>query len=477
MSGCLFPSHHDPDSRGLSLAVVAFAVLAAVVVLAARAVVVFAAAHWAWFAAAGLAVLAAGVTRVALLPAGSRRYWLLARWHRFTFKRLARNVGIARIDQHRGGIDSIRPPKVNYPRARFRPDPHGWVVNVRLTHGVSRESFEKASVHLANAWGAHRVGISQPRPNRLLVRAVRRDPLTESLSADVLGPFDGRRVTLGRDQWGAIRTADLANLSGSLIAGNPGRGKSESASSLAVQLVPSPLVETYILDGGGGLDWSMFDGLVHRYATELGDVRDALEDINARMVTRRQTMLSDLGVRNAWHLGPSREYPLIWVLVDECQAFLDASGAKGTPREKQIQACQGLMADLLRRGRAPMVHTSLLTQKPVSTSLPTATRDLCGLRWSFGVATLEAAVAALGDDIRPLESMHPTKLQGPEHVGIATVLLATGTDIYTQLKFPRIGDDVVRQAAAATVPAGIPAEPVQVLPAAGPRPASQQVLT
>lgn len=476
MSGCRFPDHHKLGSSGSSLVIVAVAAALAVLVLAGRAVVLFAVAHW-WLFPAIVAVAVAPIAvRVVLLPPAARRYWLPAWWHRFTFKRLARNVGIARVDQHRGGIDSGRKPKVNYPRARFRPDPHGWVVNVKLTHGVSRESFEKASVHLANAWGAHRVGISQPRPNRLQVRAVRRDPLTEPLAADILGPFDGRKVTLGRDQWGAIRTADLVNLSGSLIAGNPGRGKSESASALAVQLVPSPLVETYILDGGGGLDWSMFDGLAHRYATELADVRDALEDINARMVTRRRTMLDDLGVRNAWHVGPSREYPLIWVLVDECQAFLDAAGSKGTPREKQIQACQGLTAELLRRGRAPMVHTTLLTQKPTSTSLPTATRDLCGLRWTFGLATLEGAVAALGDDIRPLESMHPTKLQGPEHVGIATVLLATGTDIYTQLKFPRIGDDVVRQAAAATVPAGIPAEPVQVLPAAEPRSASQPVL-
>jgi DNA segregation ATPase FtsK/SpoIIIE, S-DNA-T family len=468
MSGCRYPQHHQSDSGGLLLTVVAVAACAAGVVLVVNVAAAFVVAYWPWLVTAAAVAVAAVTIRVALLPAGARRYWLLARRHRFTFKRLARNVGIARVDQHRGGIDSARRPKVNYPRARFRPDPHGWVVNVKLTHGVSRESFEKASVHLANAWGAYRVGISQPRPNRLQVCAVRRDPLTEPLSADVLGPFDGRRVTLGRDQWGAIRTGDLANLSGSLIAGNPGRGKSESASSLAVQLVPSPLVETYILDGGGGLDWSMFDGLVHRYATELGDVRDALEDINARMVTRRQTMLADLGVRNAWDLGPSREYPLIWVLVDECQAFLDASGAKGTPREKQVQACQGLMADLLRRGRAPMVHTTLLTQKPVSTSLPTATRDLCGLRWSFGVATLEAAVAALGDDIRPLESMHPTKLQGPEHVGIATALLATGGDIYTQMKFPRVGDDAVRQAAASTVPAGLPAiapaSPADVIP-------------
>ena len=370
------------------------------------------------------------------------RYWLAARWHRFRWPRLARNLRLARADEHRPGT-------VNLPRARFRANAHGWVVGVRLVDGVGRAHFEKNADLLADSWRCARVGITAPRPGRLQVRAMRRDPLTEPLDASILRPFDGRRVVLGRDQWGMVRDADLGNLSGSLIAGNPGRGKSESASSLAVQLVPSPVVDTYILDGGGGLDWSMFDGRVHRYATELPDVLDALEDVNARMVMRRRTLLEQFGVRNAWDVGPIVDYPLLWVLIDEAQAFLDLSGAKGTPREKQVQACQGLVAELVRRGRAPMVHTTLITQKPTSTSLPTMIRDLLGLRVCFGVATLEAAISALGDDIRPLESMHPTRLQSPDHVGIATVSLTTGADIYTQVKFPRIGDELVRQAAAA----------------------------
>jgi S-DNA-T family DNA segregation ATPase FtsK/SpoIIIE len=461
-SGCRFPQHHASGAGGVPVVLV-LAVLAAAVAAywAVRLAVEFVVANAAWFigvpAAAVIVMIFLTVVRLARgwRPVVSR-YWLAARWHRFRWPRLARNLRLARADEHKPGT-------VNLPRARFRAGAHGWVTHVRLVDGVGRDHFEKNADLLADSWRCARVGISSPRPGRLQVRAMRRDPLTEPLDGGILRPFDGRRVVLGRDQWGAVRDADLANLSGSLIAGNPGRGKSESASSLAVQLVPSPLVETYILDGGGGLDWSLFDGRVHRYATELPDVLDALEDVNARMVMRRRTLLEDLGVRNAWHVGPSPGYPLIWVLVDEAQAFLDLSGAKGTPREKQVQACQGLVAELVRRGRAPMVHTTILTQKPTSTSLPTMIRDLCGLRWCFGVATLEAAIAALGDDIRPLESMHPTKLQSPDHVGIATALLTTGADTYTQLKFPRIGDELVRQAAAVIHPVASPAPAVAAI--------------
>ena len=75
----------------------------------------------------------------------------------------------------------------------------------------------------------------------------------------MLPPFDRRHVVLGRDEWGAMRWADLANLSGSAFSGSPGRGKTESALSLACQLVPSPAVDTWILDGGA-CDWSPFAG-------------------------------------------------------------------------------------------------------------------------------------------------------------------------------------------------------------------------
>src|SRR5215467_995427 len=174
-----------------------------------------------------LAWLSIVVVRFVRLPAAARHYWFLARLHRVRWRRISRNLGLARVDKHTG--------RVNTPPARFRPDAYGWVVKVKLIPGVSRPEFEDNAHHLANAMGCWRVGISQPKPGRLVVRAMRRDPLAEVLSSDVLPPFDGRRLLLGRDEFGTLRFARLDTISGSVIGGLPGRGKTLCAASFAVQ--------------------------------------------------------------------------------------------------------------------------------------------------------------------------------------------------------------------------------------------------
>ena len=110
-------------------------------------------------------------------------------------------------------------------------------------------------------------------------------------------------------------------------------------------------------------------------------------------------------------------------------------------------AIRGLIANLLRRGRAPMFHTSLMGQKITTSSIPPDLRDLCGLRWSFGTSTIESGVAALGEDIRHYPTMQPQLLQAPEYVGVASVLLPTGQSPYTLIKFPAVGEALADQVA------------------------------
>jgi hypothetical protein len=278
---------------------------------------------------------------------------------------------------------------------------------------------------------------------------MRHDPLTDPLPASVLPVFDGRHVLLGRDEWAVLRSADLANLAGSAFSGNPGRGKTEAALSLAVQLAPSPLVDTWILDGGA-CDWAGFaDGAAGYVGDDLEAAEDMLHVLDALMCDRRRNLQLVRGTRNGWSRGPDEGYRLQWVMVEEAPFYLDEQVVKGDrKREGHVRACKGLLAGLLRRGRAPMFHTTLIAQKGTGTGgLPPDLRDLCGLRWSFGLATTEASCAILGDDIRKHETMNPTLLQGPEHVGVASVLMRTGTSPYTLVKFPAIGQDRADQAA------------------------------
>jgi hypothetical protein len=388
--------------------------------------------------------LAVAVVRFAMLPSSARRYWLPAQWHRFRWHRLARNLGLAYVDQHLGGLDSRRKPKVNYPRVRFMPDPFGWVVRTKLIPNVSRPQFEKAAEHLANSWSAHRVGIIQPEPGRLLVRAMRRDPLAEPLSSSVLPVFDGRRLVLGRDEWGQLRSASLANLSGSVIGGSPGRGKTLCASAIAAQFAPAQSTQWFVLDGKGGGDWSGWADRAIAYADDdLAAALGVLEDVHSRMVKRLKSVAADLGTRNAWSAGPTLHWPLLWVVVDECHQYLDIESAKaaGKDAERQVRQCRALLGQLLRKGRSVMVHTTLIAQKATSTSIPTDLRDLAGLRICFGVATLESGIAVLGEDLRRYESASPTLLQAEGYAGVATVRLQTGADPYTRIRVPLVDED------------------------------------
>jgi DNA segregation ATPase FtsK/SpoIIIE, S-DNA-T family len=431
----------------------------------------------------GRLVLAA--VRFARLPAEARRYWLPARWHSLRWRWLCHRLGLAVIDNHQRAIRPVlfgtaapmprRQPardKLRFPRARFTPDPWGFTVRVKTVPGVGRAELDKAALHLADAMRAVRVQVRQDSPGVCQVWARRRDPLAELLPASVLPVFDGRHVVLGRDEWGDIRSADLANLSGSAFSGSPGRGKTEAALSLAVQLAPSPLVDTWIFDGGA-CDWEAFaDGAAGYVGDNLEAAEDMLHVLDSLMGDRRRNLRSVRGSTNGWALGPAEDYRLQWVLMEEAPFYLDLETVKGDrKREDRMRAIRGLLAGLLRRGRAPLFHTTLVAQKGTgSAGLPPDLRDLAGLRWSHGVATTEAAAAILGDDIRQHATMSPTLLQGPEHVGVASVLLRTGTSPYTLLRFPSIGQDRADQAAreladrvliaprdsSAPTPAGVP---------------------
>lgn len=295
-----------------------------------------------------------------------------------------------------------------------------------------------------------------------MLRACRRDPLTESVPADILPPWDGRHLVLGRDELGKVRRVDLANLSGSVIGGNPGRGETESASGMAVQLAPSPLVDLYIMDGGG-CDWAPLAPVAVAYCDDnLADAEELLLELHSQMMTRRRNLQADTGFRNAWKRGPVPGYRLRWLLIEETSAYFDLDAVKGDrDRERRVRACRGLAAQLLRRGRAPLHHTTMICQKPTGTGgLPPDLRDMAGVRWSFGCATTETAVAALGDDIRQYDTMNPVRLQGPEHVGVASALLTSGMSPFTLLKFPEVGEARIDQMAEQVLRARQPVMPM-----------------
>lgn len=482
VAAALVVAYEWRPAAAVVLAVVAvaalFSVLARVMLMAAAAAGVVATAVTVWDHPLLLALAAAAVAarpavacaRFAWASPATRRHYPAMVRARIRWRYLARNTGLAPVDYRarnasrgesapmdplsRAWLRSREPrgaegevvARIHYPPAKFRADDYGFRVDVRTVPGVSVAEAEKAAPHLANYWRCARIAITAPEPGRLRLRAVRRDPLTESLPAvDVLpASFDGRHLVLGRDEWGTVRRVSLSNLSGSVISGNPGQGKTESALSMAVQLVPSDLVDLHIIDGGA-CDWAPFAGAAATYADgDIDEVHAALDHLHHLMMTRRKNLEADLGTRNAWARGPSPDYRLQWLLLEEASAILDLETVKGDrAREAKVRAIRGLVLRLLQRGRAPMFHTTVICQKATgSAGCPPDIRDLAGLRWCFGVATTEVAVGGLGDDIRNHGTLNPVQLQGEEHTGVATVLLKTNAVPYTLVRFPAIGQDL-----------------------------------
>jgi S-DNA-T family DNA segregation ATPase FtsK/SpoIIIE len=108
------------------------------------------------------------------------------------------------------------------------------------------------------------------------------------------------------------------------------------------------------------------------------------------------------------------------VIVDESHTYV--TGASRKDRE----TCESniwYLTKLAKEGRSRGFLTVFVTQKQTADAIPTAIRDVCQVGMSFGVRTMDGAVAALGDDIRQHPDVAPTLLIGREWTGVAVMRL------------------------------------------------------
>jgi S-DNA-T family DNA segregation ATPase FtsK/SpoIIIE len=414
-----------------------------------------------------------GAVRFALLPRAAKRNYPAALKARWRWRWLTHNLGLTYEDRHRraplqlpvgtavrvSGVDVGR-TKLRHPRAHIRADAYGLVARVKTVPRVGRPDFEDNAEHIANAWRCHRVQVSQPKPGRLIVRGLRMDPLTLPYPEDHAPPgvYTGTnpvrplRLYLGRDEWAQHRWLHLNGLTGMTIGGLPGFGKTMFLNSVLMQLAGIP-AQFVIIDGKGGADLCDWEKRAWIYTgDDLADAAAALEDAHGEMRNRFATVVERTGHRNAWQAGPTGDFPLLVVLIDECHTLYDLEAAKADKEaDKHIRACRALTGQLVKKGRGAMVLTILVTQRQTFDSIPTGIRDNCAFGMSFAVRTREAAAVALGDHIRDYPSFCPTSLQSPEYVGVATAALRTGADPFVRLRVPEVTEEAAAARAAETV--------------------------
>ena len=130
-----------------------------------------------------------------------------------------------------------------------------------------------------------------------------------------------------------------------MVAGLAGFGKTMLVAHLLGQLAPSPAVQFVLVDGKGGPD---YDRLMPRAwlaaKDSLDQVRDVLRRVHRLMVDRQASISQVLGVTDAWHLGPSRSWPLVVVILDEAHTFFMSARApppRSRPTTPWSLSCRG----------------------------------------------------------------------------------------------------------------------------------------
>jgi DNA segregation ATPase FtsK/SpoIIIE, S-DNA-T family len=289
-----------------------------------------------------------------------------------------------------------------YPTAEFVADDQGVTATVAAIAGASLTDYQRAAGYLADTWGCISVRAEQQGPGCIRLRGLHRDPLLAPARVDLSGmaPESLDSWWLGWAEDSQPVSIRLAEVSGIVVAGLAGFGKTMLVGHLLGQLAPSAAVQFVLIDGKGGPDYDrLFPRAWLAAKDNLGQVRDVLRQVHRLMVDRQGAIAQVLGVTDAWHLGPSPSWPLVVVIVDEAHTFFHER--KGTSPEVKahnalVAELSRLVEELIRKGRNVAIQVLLLTQRATGDAIPTRIRDNCQVAISFATRTVDGAVAALG---------------------------------------------------------------------------------
>jgi len=414
-------------------------------------------------AGGGAVALPYSVTGLRYLSVDSDRRAVMRRgWYiRATWRRTAARIGLVQTD-HAAKVGADIPlagelrrssdkPRVLVPRITVRVEGWGLRIDVHTVGRIGIGEVQAAADYLANAWRVPHVRVEQDRPGIVRIRALLSDPLTKPTVylPDPGAPVDFISWVVGIDADGQPVTIRCSGVSGIVVAGLAGYGKTSFLNTRFCQLAPSPAVQFVLIDGKGGPD---YDDLACRAwlfsKDDLDKTHAAVSKVHRLMTLRQEGITTVLGVKNMWHLGPSEAWPLIVVIIDEAHTFFNETKTDRA-RDKITGEITRMVEELVRKGRNVGIQVILATQKATGDAIPTRIRDNCQAAVSFAQRTSEAAVAALGADISEYPDAHPRRLQHPDYIGVAS-MVAEARPGFTLVRTPRTEDAVAEQVASDT---------------------------
>jgi DNA segregation ATPase FtsK/SpoIIIE-like protein len=302
------------------------------------------------------------------------------------------------------------------------------------------------------------VVVAEPTPGTLELQLRVRDPLGSPIALSAVPPSRGWDLPLGVDERGRPVAGSCRNLSGVVVGGVPGGGKSNWLTVALASLAQYENIQWLLIDGKQGYDLEGLALRAYRYisgddAGDLEIVRDALQDVQVLMRARLGHARELYGHANLWSAGPTRLHPAVIVVIDECQTYLDARSLPSKESKAIGAEIDAIVRDLVKRGRSAGIMLVLSTQRPTADSIPTSTRDNCALRVCFSVRTREAATAVLGE-FTAESSVSP--IGAPTGVGVSSV---EGVEV--RFRSPFVEDKAIREHTRAA--AELTADPLDLL--------------
>ena len=315
------------------------------------------------------------------------------------------------------------------------------------------------------------VRAEQQGPGLIRLRGLHRDPLLLPARVDLSGmaPDSLTSWWLGWAEDSTPVSIRLAEVSGIVVAGLAGFGKTMLVAHQLGQLAPSPAVQFVLIDGKGGPDYDrLFPRAWLSAKDDLDQVRDVLRQVHRLMVDRQASIARSSGSPTPGTSDRPPSWPLVVVVIDEAHTFFHER--KGTSPEVKahnavVAELSRLVEELIRKGRNVAIQVMLLTQRATGDAIPTRIRDNCQVAISFATRTLDGAVAALGEEIRQHPDASPVLLNDPAYVGVAVTSLP-GRPGFHRVRTPQVDHHQVAAVIRATT--RLRADPAELLAAQAP---------
>lgn len=212
------------------------------------------------------------------------------------------------------------------------------------------------------------------------------DPLEVSPSP-VLSPIGA--VMLGVHADGTATTLDARGTT-VLVGGSPGAGKSTVLWGLILAGIADRRTTVHIVD-------LKPHALEYARARERACVHDSLQACMQALEEAKQfideqgEILAARGQRKI-----AENSPLFLLVIDEIAELSRLARSRDKAVKAEATACLTLLESVTALGRAVGVSVVLSTQKPTTDSVPSAIRDLCGVRVCLRTGTPEQTKAILG---------------------------------------------------------------------------------